>query len=61
MAMDWTHLYQNYRGKWVVLAEDEITVRASGPTAREAYEAADRCGILYRVPSRLDYFVGYGI
>ena len=58
---DWTHLFEKYRGKWVVLAEDETTVRGSGNTAREAYEAAHRRGILYRVPSRLDYFVGYGI
>jgi hypothetical protein len=58
---DWNHLYENYRGKWVVLAEDEITVHGSGNSAREAYEAAHRSGILYRVPSRLDYFVGYGI
>jgi hypothetical protein len=61
MAKDWTHLFEKYRGKWVVLAEDEITVRGSGSTAREAYEAAHRRGILYRVPARLDYFVGYGI
>ena len=40
---------------------DENTVRASGNTARDAYEAAHRHGILYRVPSRLDYFVGHGI
>ena len=37
---DWTHLFENYRGKWVVLADDEVTVRASGDTAREAYDAA---------------------
>lgn len=58
---DWTHLFENYRGKWVVLAEDETTVRGSGNTAREAYAAAHNRGILYRVPTRLENFAGYGI
>lgn len=61
MAKDWAHLFENYRGKWVVLAEDEVTVRGSGTTAREADEAAQQHGILYRVPITLDYFVSYGV
>ena len=58
---DWTHLFEKYRGKWVVLEKDEVTVRASGTTAREAYEAAHKRGILYRVPERLENFAGYGL
>jgi hypothetical protein len=58
---DWTHLFEKYRGKWVVLEEDEVTVRASGNSAREAYEAAHNHGILYRVPNRLENFVGYAL
>ena len=58
---DWTHLFENYRGKWVVLEKDEVTVRASGSTAREAYDAANRLGILYRVPARLENFAGYAV
>ena len=45
----------------VVMHDDEITVRASGNTAREAYEAAHNRGILYRVPKRLENFAGYAI
>jgi hypothetical protein len=58
---DWTHLFEKYRGKWVVLEQDEITVRGSGITAREAYEAAHNRGILYRVPTRLENFAGHAI
>ena len=41
-AIDWTHLSDNYRGKWVALAEDLTTVVAAGDTAKEAYEAATK-------------------
>ena len=61
---DWTHLFNNYRGQWVALADDEITVLAAGPTAREAHTAAlahSSLPILYRVPDSLDAFVGYAI
>ena len=64
MAKDWTHLFENYRGKWVALAEDETTVLASGLTAREAHHAAlKQTGfpILYRVPETLDLFAGYAL
>jgi uncharacterized protein DUF5678 len=40
--IDWSHLYKNYRGKWVALADDEVTVLASGETAKEAYEGGLR-------------------
>ena len=39
MAKDWTHLFENYRGKWVALAKDEITVIGSGASAKEAHAA----------------------
>lgn len=63
-AIDWTHLSENYRGKWVALAEDERTVVAAGDTAKEAYEAATiKPGrhFLYQVPETLDFFAGYAI
>ena len=62
MAKDWTHLFEHYRGKWVVLAEDETTVLAAGETAREACAAFStdaRPPLLYRVPLTLDAFAGY--
>lgn len=63
-AIDWTHLFENYRGKWVALAEDETTVLASGETAKEVHQAALKhtsLPILHRVPDTLDVFVGYAI
>ena len=62
--IDWTHLSDNYRGKWVALADDLTTVVAAGDTAKEAYEAANKRAdrhFLYQVPATLDLFAGYGI
>lgn len=55
---------ENYRGQWVALGEDEITVLAVGATACEAHEAAaQKAGqhFLYRVPETFDLFAGYAI
>ena len=63
--IDWTHLFEKYRGKWVALSgKDDSTVIASGETAREAHEAAAKKAghhYLYRVPETDDLFVGYAI
>lgn len=59
---DWTHLFAHYRGQWVALADDEVTVLAAGATATEALAASAAKGspepLLYRVPDSLDTFVG---
>ena len=63
-AKDWTHLFKNYRGKWVALAEDDVTVLASGTTAREARDAAAKKAgqhFLLRVPETDEIFIGYAI
>jgi len=63
-AIDWTHLSENYRGKWVALADDDTTVIAVGDTAKEAHEAAAKKPgrhFLYQVPETLDLFVGYAV
>ena len=63
-AKDWTHLFEKYRGKWVALADDEVTVLAFGTTAREAHGSALKhtsLPILYRVPDTLEIFAGYEI
>ena len=62
MATDWTKICKKYRGLWVALAKDEITVLASGKTAKEAWEAALQKGyrkpILARMPEKLVTYVG---
>ncbi len=62
MAKDWTNLYKKYKGLWVALAWDEVTVLATHKTARVALEKARQGGyktpILMRVPDDLKTFVG---
>lgn len=57
MAIDWTKIYQKYKGLWVALEEDEKTVLASGKTAKEAWQMAQKKGylkpILTRMPEKL--------
>ncbi len=65
MAIDWTHIYKKYKGKWVALAQDEITVLASGKTAKEAWVKAKKGGydrpILTKMPIELVTYVGSGL
>ncbi len=50
---------------WVALADDETTVIAAAPTAKEALATSEANGmsnpILYRVPDTLEAFAGYEI
>jgi hypothetical protein len=60
-SKDWSHLSANYRGQWVALADDEVTVLAAAATAKDALAASAAKGapepILYRVPDTLDSLV----
>jgi hypothetical protein len=62
---DWSLLLANYRGQWVALTDDEVTVLAAAPTAKGALAASAAKGVpsplLYRVPYTLDSFVGYEV
>ena len=62
MAIDWTKIYEQYKGLWVALKDDELTVVASGKTAKEAWEKAQAKGykkpILTRMPEKLVTYVG---
>lgn len=62
---DWSVLFAKYRGQWVALADDEVTVLAASPTAKGALDASTSKGapspLLYRVPDTLDTFVGHEI
>ncbi len=61
-AIDWTELYKKYKGLWVALKKDEITVISSGKTLDEAARKAQKKGyknpIFYSVPIKQMYFVG---
>ncbi|KKQ21446.1 MAG: hypothetical protein US45_C0054G0005 [Candidatus Nomurabacteria bacterium GW2011_GWA1_37_20] len=62
MAIDWTKIYKKYKGLWVALADDEVTVLSSGKTLKEALEKAKKNGysdpILTRMPESLFTYVG---
>lgn len=60
--IDWTNIYKKYKGLWVALKNDEVTVITSGENAKETWEKAQKKGfkdpILMNVPKKLTYFVG---
>ncbi|TSC83549.1 MAG: hypothetical protein G01um101417_532 [Parcubacteria group bacterium Gr01-1014_17] len=62
MAKDWTKLYKKYKGLWVALAEDEITVLGVGQTVKDAVIAArkktNKTPFLTRMPETLAAYVG---
>ncbi len=61
-AIDWKEIYKEYRGMWVALDDDELTVIASGKTPLEALTAAQASGkekpILAQMPEKLLTYVG---
>ena len=62
MAVDWTKLYRKYKGFWVTLQDDEVTVISAGKTPQEALRAASAKGFdepyLTRVPEEIVSYVG---
>jgi hypothetical protein len=62
MPIEWTNIYQRFKGLWVALGDDEQTVIASGQTAKEVMEKAKRKGhalpIIAHMPDRLSPYVG---
>jgi hypothetical protein len=61
MAIDWTPIFEKYKGLWVALKEDEQTVVGSGKTLEEALEEASTNGydepIVTRMPHELMTFI----
>ena len=62
MAIDWTKIYKKYKGLWVALADDEVTVLGHGKTLKEALDSAKKNGykdpIATRMPESLFTYVG---
>ena len=62
MKKDWSKLYKKYKGMWVALASDEMTVLGVGKTVKEAISKASskskESPILTRMPDNLTSFVG---
>ncbi len=61
-AKDWSKIYQKYKGMWVALKEDEVTVVGAGSTLKEALQNAGEAGyphpIVTKMPRELTYFAG---
>lgn len=62
MTIDWTNIYKKYKGLWIALKDDEVTVISSGKTLEDTSKKAKKKGftdpIFYKVPKNLTYFVG---
>ena len=62
MTIDWTNIYKKYKGLWVALKDDEVTVISSGKTLENTSKKAKDKGfenpIFFKVPKNLTYFVG---
>lgn len=62
MSKDWSKIYKKYKGLWVALSDDEITVLGVGKTVREAVENAKKKSLktpfLTRMPETLDAYAG---
>ncbi len=62
MAIDWTDIYKKYKGLWVALKEDEVTIISSGKTVKDVMNKSKKKGfespILFRVPSRIIPYIG---
>lgn len=62
MAIDWSDVWAQFKGKWVALGDDEVTVLGSGDTAKDAWQQARDHGhrnpILAHMPKTLDTYVG---
>ena len=61
-AIDWSKISVKYKGLWVALMDDEVTVISSGKNLEEAAKKAEKKGfknpIFTRFPSKPMYYVG---
>jgi len=59
--MDFTKLYQKYKGLWVALSSNEKEVLGKGKTIKTAIEEARKKGVetpyLFKVPTKIVSYV----
>lgn len=62
MAIDWTKIYQKYKGLWIALKDDEKSIIASGKTINEVIQKSNNKGfklpIVFKVPSKVITYIG---
>ena len=56
-TIDYTNIYNKYKGQWIALEDDEVTVISAGQTAKKVLELAKKKGmgnpILFKVPEEI--------
>lgn len=61
-VIDWSKISEKYKGLWVALKDDEVTVISSGKTLEETAQKAEKKGfknpIFTKFPSKSVYFIG---
>lgn len=61
-AIDWSKNFKKYKGKWVAMKSDQLTVVAAGKTAKEVLQEARKKGllhpILFKVPTQIIPYIG---
>ena len=61
-AIDWSQIYKKYKGKWVALLDDEVTVVGHGKTLQAAKKMALKKGydhpIFTHMPPHLGPVIG---
>jgi TPP-dependent indolepyruvate ferredoxin oxidoreductase alpha subunit len=59
---DLTPLYNKYKGQWVALKDDEVSVITHGQKAKDVLSAAEKKGfsdpILFKVPADIVSYIG---
>ena len=64
-AINWEKIREKYKGQWVALEDDEVTVIASGRSVKDVLEKARGEGhaepIVAFMPRELVSFAGYEI
>lgn len=62
--MDFTKVYQKYKGLWVALSSNENKVVGAGKTPKSAIEEAKKAGVtkpyLFKVPMKIFSYVSSG-
>ena len=62
--MDFTRIYQKYKGLWIALSFDEKKVLGRGKTLKAAIKEAKRKGVetpyLFKVPTKIVSYVSSG-
>ena len=62
VALDWSHIISKYKGMWVALQDDEVTVIDADKDAQKLKQKASKKGfehpILIKVPTKLSPYVG---